>query len=93
MGSKIIGINSRDNKKNDEQKGGCLEQKCHYAREENGGQCFRYPPSPFPMPAQHPLTGEPSISVVSVYPSLIVDRVCGEYLPSLEIDIKPGGTN
>lgn len=43
--------------------------------------CRRFPPAVFPVVGQHPMTGAPTLQVVSQFPTVAREATCGEHVP------------
>lgn len=48
-----------------------------------GGNCSRYPPRPFPIGGQNPITGAPQMGAIGVRPPVNSSEGCGEGSPRL----------
>jgi hypothetical protein len=61
---------------------GCVAKKCEFVfKSGENTVCICNPPTPIPIPQMDQFTGQPMITINSIFPQCMNDTVCGRYLP------------
>lgn len=63
----------------------CIHWKRHDTGEQgNVGDCLLNPPTPFPIPSQHPITGQMTLGLQMIRPVVRDTDYCGQFEPQDE---------